>query len=188
MKNTKKMVTCALMAALTCIATMIIKVPTPTLGYIHLGDGLVLLCGIVLGPVGGALSAGIGSMFADIFSGYISWAPATLLIKALTAFVAGFLFHRLQHIFKGNGARYFSVIAGGLIGETIMVLGYFIYEAGIAAFANGGLNSAAIAAGIVSSAAGVPFNILQGLTGIVISIVLLPVLMKIEDTREWICA
>ena len=69
MKSTKKLVIGALMAALTCIATMIIKIPTPTLGYIHLGDGLVLLCGIVLGPLGGALSAGIGSMFADIFSG-----------------------------------------------------------------------------------------------------------------------
>ena len=50
MKSTKKLVIGALMAALTCIATMIIKIPTPTLGYIHLGDGLVLLCGIVLGP------------------------------------------------------------------------------------------------------------------------------------------
>lgn len=86
MKSTKKLVIGALMAALTCIATMIIKIPTPTLGYIHLGDGLVLLCGIVLGPLGGALSAGIGSMFADIFSGYASWAPATLIIKALTCF------------------------------------------------------------------------------------------------------
>ena len=70
MKNTKKMVTAALLAAFTCIATMIIKIPTPTFGYIHLGDGLVLLCGIILGPGIGALAAGIGSMFADIFSGY----------------------------------------------------------------------------------------------------------------------
>lgn len=188
MKNTKKMVTAALMAALTCIATMVIKIPTPTMGYIHLGDGLVLLCGIVLGPVGGALSAGIGSMFADIFSGYVSWAPATLIIKALTAWIAGLLFHRLEYVFKGNRARYISVLVGGLVGEAVMVLGYFIYETGLAAMASGSFNSATLAAGIVSSAAGIPFNILQGITGIVISIVLLPVLMKIDDTREWICA
>ena len=126
MKSTKKLVIGALMAALTCIATMIIKIPTPTLGYIHLGDGLVLLCGIVLGPLGGALSAGIGSMFADIFSGYASWAPATLIIKALTAFVAGFLFHRMQHRFNGNGAKYLSIILGGIIGEAVMVFGYLL--------------------------------------------------------------
>ena len=69
-KKTKKMILTALMAAFTCIATMIIKIPTPTLGYIHLGDGLVLLCGFMLGPAPGALAAGTGSMFADIFSGY----------------------------------------------------------------------------------------------------------------------
>lgn len=188
MKNTKKMVIAALMAALTCIATMVIKIPTPTMGYIHLGDGLVLLCGILLGPFGGALAAGIGSMFADIFSGYASWAPATLLIKALTAFIAGFLFHRLEHVFKGSRARYLSVLVGGLVGETVMVLGYFLYETGLAAAASGSFNSATLAAGIVSSAAGIPFNILQGITGIVISLVLLPVLLKIDDAREWICA
>lgn len=83
-KSLKKIVTAALLAAMTCIATMIIKVPTPTMGYIHLGDGFVLLCGVILGPVTGGLAAGIGSMFSDIFSGYVSWAPATFIIKALT--------------------------------------------------------------------------------------------------------
>ncbi len=59
------------MAALTCIATMIIHIPTPGLGYIHFGDGMVLLSGILLGPLYGSLSAGIGSMLADVFSGYM---------------------------------------------------------------------------------------------------------------------
>ena len=71
-QNIKKLVVAALLTARTGIATMIIKFPTPTFGYIHLGDGFVLLCGVVLGPVGGALAAGIGSMFSDIFSGYAS--------------------------------------------------------------------------------------------------------------------
>ena len=114
--------------------------------------------------------------------------PATLIIKALTAFVAGFLFHRMQHRFNGNGAKYLSIILGGIIGEAVMVFGYFVYEAGLAALASGHFNSATLAAGIASSASGIPFNILQGVTGIVISLVLLPVLMKIEDAREWICA
>lgn len=188
MKNTKKMVIAALMAAFTCIATMIIKIPTPTFGYIHLGDGLVLLCGIVLGPAIGALAAGIGSMFADIFSGYMTWAPATLIIKALTAALAGILFHKLSHTIKKKGARTISVILGGLTGEALMVFGYFLFEAGLAAFAGGSFSSAALAAGITASAAGIPFNIVQGVTGIVISLLLLPVLTKIEDIREWITA
>ena len=126
MKNTKKMVTAALLAAFTCIATMIIKIPTPTFGYIHLGDGLVLLCGIILGPGIGALAAGIGSMFADIFSGYMTWAPATLIIKALTACIAGLLFHKLRLNISSKANRSVRVVIGGIIGEALMVLGYFL--------------------------------------------------------------
>lgn len=188
MNNTKKLVISALMAAFTCVATMIIKFPTPTFGYIHLGDGLVLLCGIILGPAAGALSAGIGSMFADIFSGYMSWAPATFVIKALTALVAGLLFHKLQHTFKGRYTRPVSVILGGLVGEAIMVIGYFLYEALVAAFSSGAFTSITLAAGFASSATGIPFNILQGAVGIIISLLLLPILSKIKEIGEWIAA
>ena len=65
-KNIRKLVLAALLAALTAVATMIIRIPTPTQGYIHLGDGMVLICGILLGPGLGALAAGIGSMMADL--------------------------------------------------------------------------------------------------------------------------
>ena len=49
--KTKTIITAALLAALTTVATMVIRIPTPTLGYIHLGDGMVLICGILLGRV-----------------------------------------------------------------------------------------------------------------------------------------
>ena len=67
--KTKKLIFAALFAALTCVATMIIKVPTPTMGYIHPGDSIVLLSGFLLGPLYGGLAAGIGSMFSDLFGG-----------------------------------------------------------------------------------------------------------------------
>ena len=185
-KSVKRLVTAALLAAMTCIATMIIKLPTPTLGYIHLGDGLVLLCGILLGPVSGALAAGIGSMFADIFSGYVSYAPATLLIKALTALIASVLFRLFSRTIRGAAGRYAAVILGGLIGEAFMVLGYFVYETALAALGSGALTSATLAAGIASSAAGVPFNIAQGVVGILVSLLLLPVFSKIPEIRSWI--
>ena len=61
-EKTKKLVLAALMCALTCVATMVIRIPTPTMGYIHPGDALVLLCAFLLGPVPGALAAGICSL------------------------------------------------------------------------------------------------------------------------------
>ena len=65
----KKLVFAALFAALSCVATMVIKIPTPTGGYIHAGDAVVLLSAFLLGPWWGAAAAGLGSCLADILSG-----------------------------------------------------------------------------------------------------------------------
>jgi uncharacterized membrane protein len=73
--KTKQLAIAGLMAALTMIGTMIIQIPTPTKGYLHLGDSLVYLSGILLGPLVGALAAGIGSTLADVFSGHGIYAP-----------------------------------------------------------------------------------------------------------------
>ena len=87
--KTGNLVRTAMFAALTCIATFIIKIPTPgTGGYIHPGDALVILSGIFLGPLYGAAAAGIGSAMADILGGYFFYAPVTMLIKGITAFCA----------------------------------------------------------------------------------------------------
>ena len=185
-QNIKKLVTSALLAAMTCVATMIIKIPTPTLGYIHPGDSFVLLSGVILGPWIGGLAAGIGSMFSDIFSGYASWAIPTLIIKFLTACVAGFLFRKLKNVFQQKKGKFAAIILGGLIGETIMVFGYFAYESVLAALGSGAFNQATLAAGIASSATGIPFNIVQGIVGILIATLLLPVLEKVPNIQDWI--
>ena len=82
-EKTRKLVTAALLAALTCVATMVIKIPSPLHGYLNLGDGVVLLAGWVLTPGYGFLAAGLGSALADLISGYLIYAPATFLIKGL---------------------------------------------------------------------------------------------------------
>ena len=41
--KTQSMVMAAMLAALTCAATMVIKIPSPLHGYINLGDCIVLL-------------------------------------------------------------------------------------------------------------------------------------------------
>jgi uncharacterized membrane protein len=179
-EKTKKIVIGALLAAFTTISTMVIKFPTPTLGYIHLGDSLVLLCGIILGPIGGALSAGIGSMFADIFTGYLSYAPATLVIKAFTAMVAGFIFH------KSHLKLTFKIILASIPAELLMVLGYFSYEVLLAIAAAQSTTRSSYTAAIAASAIGIPFNVVQGVVGIIIAFALLPILLKISDIRDWI--
>ncbi len=172
MKNVslRKIVFAALMAALTTVATMIIRIPTPTQGYIHLGDGMVLLCGVLLGPGMGALAAGIGSMLSDLFAGYMSYVPGTFVIKALTALVGGWLY---CHLTSGSTKRPtpVRVALAGIPAEAVMVIGYFLYEMGMEIAM--GSNAAAAATAVV---VGVPMNIVQGVAGVIVCAVLLPVL------------
>jgi len=181
MKQTNKMVLAALFAALCCIATMIIKLPSATLGYIHLGDGLVLLSGIILGPIYGGLAAGIGSMFSDIFSGYTLWAPGTFIIKAICAILAGLLFRKLNRPKPKHPISYPVLIFSCLISELFMVIGYFFYGSLLIVISSGHKETFLAAFG--ASIAGVPFNLLQGLAGIIITCLLIPVFMKISDIR-----
>ena len=111
---------------------------------------------------------------------------ATFIIKALTGGIAGLLFHRFKNTLHSKKGRYAALAIGGIVGEAIMVIGYFLYETGLAALGSGALNQASIAAGIASSATGIPFNIVQGVVGIILSLILLPVLSKIPDVRDWI--
>lgn len=179
MKNTKKLVFTALLCALCCIATMVIRIPTPTMGYIHPGDAVVLLCAFLLGPVPGALAAGVGSALSDLFSGYLAYAPATLLIKALTAFFAGLIVSAAKR--KQSRREILAVVTGGVAGEAFMVLGYFVFELFLMAFtAKSGISSATLAAGAASAISGIPFNIVQGGFGIIVSSLLYPFLKKIR--------
>ena len=69
--KTKKMVVAALMASLACVATMIIKIPSPLKGYLNLGDCVVLLAGWMLNPVYGFLAAVTDSQTGAILA--IGW-------------------------------------------------------------------------------------------------------------------
>lgn len=166
----KMLIMAALMTAFTTVATMIIKFPTPTMGYIHLGDGLVILCGILLGPKVGTAAAGIGSMLADLFSGYVAWMPATLIIKGITALIAAVLYQKIK---KGAGVSRKNIIAAGIPAELFMVFGYFIYEIFLSALAG-----SSVAAAATASVVSVPLNMVQGAVGVLIATVLLPVLVK----------
>ncbi|MFZ5966478.1 MAG: ECF transporter S component [Bacillota bacterium] len=126
--NVKRLTLSGLMAALVLVGTMMIQIPTPTKGYIHIGDSMVYLSGILLGPLAGSIAAAVGSMFADLFSGYGIYAPATFVIKGLDALMVGFIYHKLvseeSTLLKKILSFAFSVTVGGLV----MIGGYFAYE------------------------------------------------------------
>lgn len=166
MNRTKKIVMAALMAALTCVATMVIKVPSPLNGYLNLGDGIVLAAGWLMAPGYGFLAAGLGSALADLFSGYLTYAPATFVIKGLMALVA-FYGYKLLHKRMGN---LLSGILSGIVAEILMVLGYYVFEGFLYGF--------------VPSAVNIPANGVQGVAGLILGILLMKVFEKAKITLK----
>ena len=165
--NLKKLILAALFAALSCVATMSIRIPTPgTSGYIHPGDAIVILSGVILGPVWGFLAGGIGSALSDLIGGYFIYVPITFVIKGLVALAAGLLY---QKISKNQKSRYIAVILGGVADIILVAGGYFVCEF----FIYG-----------AGAAASIPANIIQGVGGLVISCILYPILISIPNVRQ----
>ena len=153
------------MTALTCVATMVVKIPSPLKGYINLGDCMVLAAGWMLSPAYGFLAAGLGSALADVFSGYILYAPATFLIKGAMALIA---FYGCKRFAKNH--RTLPRILSGAAAEIAMILGYFVFEGFLYGFA--------------PSAVNIPPNGVQGVAGLVIGVMLIKAFEKVKIMRE----
>ena len=164
--RTKKIVMAALLASLTCVATMIIKIPSPLKGYLNLGDCIVLVAGWILSPTYGFLAAGLGSALADIFSGYVVYAPATFVIKGIMALVAYYGFKMLRKKIGNLPSR----IISGVFAEIIMILGYFVFEG--------------FMYGFVPSLVNIPANGMQAIANLIIGVVLIKVFEKNKITLE----
>ena len=158
--KTQKIVMAALLAALCCVATMIIKIPSPLKGYLNLGDCVVLLSGWLLSPLYGFLAAGLGSALADVFSGYAAYAPATFVIKGIMALIAYFGFKFLKDKIGILPSR----IVSGIAAEIIMISGYFVFEGFLYGF--------------VPSMVNIPANAVQGVAGLIIGTVLIKIFEK----------
>lgn len=90
MKQTQRLVLTGLMTAMVFLLTFLVKIPIPfTSGYIHLGDSMIFLSVLAVGPFYGAFAAGVGSMLSDILGGYAQYAIPTLVIKSLMALLMG---------------------------------------------------------------------------------------------------
>ena len=104
------------MTAIITVSTMVIAIPVPfTNGYIHLGDSMIFLSVLILGWRHGAVASGIGSALADIFLGYVHWAPWTLCIKGAMAIVMGLIIQKCI-----ANKRALPVISLGIAGGWII--------------------------------------------------------------------
>ncbi|MBQ8291103.1 MAG: ECF transporter S component [Clostridia bacterium] len=167
----KRLAFTALFAALCLVGTLVIQIPLP-FGYFNAGDVFVLLSAWFLGPLYGAIAAATGSALADIVAGYALYAPATFLIKGLDALVAYTVCAFLKKYIQKERLDFLPRILSGILGEAVMILGYFAYECVLYGLAGG-----------IATLIG---NVLQGVFGIVLATALFSVLYSIKSLRNFL--
>lgn len=120
MKNNKVRLMCmaGVFTALVFVVTAYLHIPTNN-GYIHVGDGIIYLAACLLPwPYAMVVGAG-GALFADCLTGFAIWAPASVIIKALTA-----LFFSGKKDSIINLRNSFALLPAALLCAG----GYYLYE------------------------------------------------------------
>ena len=168
-EKTNRLVMTAMMICLVLVATFSIRIPSPfTQGYVHLGDTMVFLSVLLLGKKSGALAAGLGSGLADILGGYAAYAPWSLIIKALMAFIMGVFIEgcikKEKHHIKIGSVPLVEII-GMVIAGIEMVIGYALVDG-------------FLAGNPLTGFLGAPFNVAQFAVGLVLATLLAMALYK----------
>ncbi len=159
--NLRKMANAGVLAAFVFIATQI-RIPT-AIGYINLGDGVILISSFLLGPLA-FFPAAIGSALSDLIAGYAQYIIPTFIIKGLMGYVAGVSLRKLK-------ITLLKKIIIGIISEIIMIAGYFLFE------------SLPFMYGWQAAAGSVFFNAIQGIAAVIIFVTVtsIPAIRKASD-------
>ncbi len=141
---------CGILAALVFIGTEL-RIPT-ALGFMNLGDGVILIASYFLGPYA-FFPAAIGSALGDLIAGYPVYIAPTFVIKGLMGLAASLIMARSA----GKKALGILIrIAAGIAAELIMVSGYFAFEA--------------LMYGVEAASGSVLFNLIQAGVAILLAI------------------
>ena len=114
----------AMFVALTLVFTAFVNIQVPSFGgaggLIHLGNVPLFIAAMVYGKRTGALAGALGMGLFDILSGWVAWAPCTIITCGLMGFVAGLICYNK----KGFGYMVVAILAA----LAIKLAGYFIFE------------------------------------------------------------
>lgn len=119
MKNNSIKLICitGIFTALVFIFTAYFHIPSHT-GYTHIGDGFIYLSACILPVPYGVFVGAVGAFLADCLSGYALWAPASIIIKAISVV----FFCRSDKIICIRN------LLALLASSIICIGGYYLYE------------------------------------------------------------
>jgi uncharacterized membrane protein len=139
---------CGITAAFVFLGTQL-RIPT-AIGYINLGDAVILIASYVIGPAA-FFPAAIGSAIADLIAGYPMYILPTFVIKGLMGLAAGLILKHPEH-----RPHLVKRLLAGVAAEIIMVIGYFAVEVFLY--------------DVAAAAASIPFNLIQAAAALVIAV------------------
>lgn len=145
-KHLKYLTLSAVFAAMICVVTAFVHIPTHQ-GYIHVGDGIIFIAAAVLPAPYAMGAAAIGAGMSDYLSGYAMWVLPTMIIKSLM--VLFFDSGSGKILCKRN---IFALIPAGLI----CVGGYYLFGVLLSI-----LSGSAAQAALMAALADVPSNMIQ---------------------------
>jgi uncharacterized membrane protein len=114
----------AIMTASVMVATIVLQIPIPaTGGYFNLGEALVYISALLFGPFVGAFAGGVGSMLADVSTGFAPFAPGTFAVKGIEGLVVGYLSKKATSGKTRKVGGKISIIVGSAMAFSLWVLG-----------------------------------------------------------------
>lgn len=151
----------AIIAALVFVATVFISIPyAGGAGYFNLSDGLIIFSTIYFGPIVGIFGGIIGTSLGDLYAGYANCIPFTILAKGLEGLVCFLLYSFLK---DKKYLNYLAFIIPPIFMVASYIPYYLIYDDGQGVLA------------LISSC----YDLIQGLSGIIVAISLYTVFKKI---------
>lgn len=122
--STKQIAMDAMWIALTLIFTAFVNVQIPAFGgaggLVHLGNVPLFVAAMLFGKRTGALAGGIGMGLFDILTGWIAWAPCTILTCGLMGMVVGAICEKKKTML--------AKVVAMVLALMIKIAGYFFYE------------------------------------------------------------
>ncbi|MGD1818865.1 MAG: ECF transporter S component [Pleomorphochaeta sp.] len=146
----------AVLTAVVVVFTIIVKVPTPTKGYLNLCDLAICFIAFTFSPLTAFIAGGLGTCIADIISGYPQWAPISFVVHGVEGLLVALIVKRsAQEISDGVKVSALKVILAMIVCVVIVAGGYFL------------LSAIFMSLGFAAAAAGIPGNIVQSGIGVV---------------------
>ncbi len=149
----------AMFVALTLVFTAFVNIQIPSFGgaggLIHLGNVPLFIAAMLFGKRTGALAGGLGMGLFDLLSGWVLWAPCTIITCGLMGYAVGAICSK----WKGYPAKIVSLVVALLI----KLSGYYIFEAFI------------LGNGLAAALKSVPGNVIQvGMAAVIVLIIIEP--------------